>query len=62
MSPMFTAMGSTAGLVLVVKHGRGWLPVNTIKSDVFPVDAALDCQVSGEVLEIADLPYTLRSA
>ncbi len=58
----FTAMGDTRGLLLVVRKGRGWLPINTVKSDVFPVEATIGNGSAADTLTIDGLPYTIKGA
>ena len=56
----FTAIGDTRGLLLIVKKGRGWLPVNSVKSEVFPVEVTLGHGNPGDIMDFGDLPYVVN--
>ncbi len=56
----FTALGDTRGLLLIVKKGRGWLPINSVKSDVFPVEVTLGHGNPGDAMDFGDLPYVVN--
>ena len=61
-SKNFTAVGDMRGLLLIVQEGRGWLPINTVKSAVFPVEATVGLGGGTGTMEIEGLPYTIKRA
>ena len=56
----FTAMGDMRGLVLVVKEGRGWLPIQRIKAQVFPTEVTIGHGRDTPEVTVDGLPYVLR--
>jgi len=58
----FTALGDTRGLLLIVREGRGWFPVNTVKADIFPVEATVGLGTSDNTMTFDGLPYTIKHA
>jgi catechol 2,3-dioxygenase-like lactoylglutathione lyase family enzyme len=55
----FTAMGDMSGLVLVVKEGRGWIPL-TVKSQVFPTEVILGHGSDVKEFVPKGLPYSIQ--
>ena len=53
-------MGDTRGLVLVVKKGRTWLPLNGVRSDVYPTDVVIGHGKMGNDYSIKKHPYLLH--
>jgi len=55
----FTAMGDMSGLVLVVKEGRGWIPLS-VKSQVFLTEVTLGHGLKKKKYTPKGLPYSVQ--
>lgn len=59
-SPVFSAVGDTRGLLILVKQDRIWLPTTDVHADVFPTEVTLATSSAG-TLEFNGLPYRIES-